>query len=74
MYELCDCGHFGGMSPNGLHESTFQKGHGQCNDCECKQFTWTKFCDANGKDLTDEQIKIEMAEVKKQRGITNDEL
>ena len=74
MYELCDCGHFGGASPNSLHQNTFQDGHGQCNECNCKQFTWTKFCDAYGKDLTDEQIKIEMTEVKRQRGITNDEL
>ena len=50
-YEMCDCGHFGGMSPeshNG-HQARFQQGHGACNNCECKQFTWIGFCTAKGE-------------------------
>lgn len=50
-YEMCDCGHFGGHSPsthNG-HQPHFQEGHGGCNNCECKQFTWVGFCNSQGK-------------------------
>ena len=45
--ELCKCGHLGGMSPNGCnsHSDRYQKGHGKCNECDCKQFTWVRFVD-----------------------------
>ena len=48
-YEMCNCGHFGGNSPNEQHQPRFQKGHGACKKCDCQQFTWTGFCDKNGK-------------------------
>jgi len=51
LFEMCDCGHFGGESPNNVHATQFQNGHGACSDCECKQFTWTCFCDENGDEL-----------------------
>ena len=51
MYELCDCGHFGGESPNNVHSDRFQHGHGGCSDCDCKQFTWKYFCDEQGAEL-----------------------
>ena len=43
--ELCKCGHLGGMSSNGLHSDRYQKGHGKCNECDCKQFTWVRVVD-----------------------------
>ena len=51
LFEMCDCGHFGGESPNNVHDDQFQHGHGACSDCDCKQFTWTCFCDENGDEL-----------------------
>ena len=47
-HEMCSCGHFGGHSPDEQHESRFQKGHGQCKECSCKQFTWVGFCNSKG--------------------------
>jgi hypothetical protein len=52
-YEMCNCGHFGGVSPdshNG-HDTRFQKGHGKCKNCECNQFTWIGFVNSKGKIL-----------------------
>jgi len=49
MYEMCECGHFGGHSPNNVHEPNFSQGHGACIRCNCKQFTWVGYCDSNGK-------------------------
>lgn len=49
-FEMCSCGHFGGESPdthNG-HNARFQKGHGNCNNCDCVQFTWVGFCSSSG--------------------------
>jgi hypothetical protein len=51
LYEMCSCGHFGGMSPNNMHNDHFQQGHGSCNDCECIKFTWVSFCDEKGDEL-----------------------
>ena len=48
---MCKCGHFGGSSPNNIHDNHFQQGHGGCNDCECEQFTWKYWCDENGEEL-----------------------
>ena len=50
---MCSCGHFGGSSPNNVHDDRFQQGHGKCNDCECVQFTWVGWCDQNGEILND---------------------
>jgi hypothetical protein len=50
-FEMCVCGHFGGESPdthNG-HNARFQKGHGNCNNCDCSQFTWIGFCNSKGE-------------------------
>lgn len=47
-YEMCMCGHFGGVSPKEQHLPRFQKGHGKCNHCNCEQFTWVGFCDEDG--------------------------
>ena len=52
-YEMCSCGHFGGSSPNNVHDDRFQQGHGKCNDCKCVQFTWVGWCDQNGEILND---------------------
>ena len=51
LFEMCDCGHFGGDSPNNVHSDRFQHGHGGCSDCDCKQFTWKHFCDEQGSEL-----------------------
>ena len=40
MFEMCTCGHFGGESPNSVHNDMYQNGHGKCNDCDCEKFTW----------------------------------
>ena len=58
LHELCTCGHTGGFSPNGAHKPRFQRGHGQCNACVCMQFTWPGWCDAKGKKLSHDNIKI----------------
>jgi hypothetical protein len=36
--EQCSCGH-----KRSQHEDRFSLGHGYCLDCNCKQFTWTKW-------------------------------
>ena len=36
--ELCYCGHL-----RSEHANRFAKGHGKCQQCECKQFTWKEF-------------------------------
>ena len=64
MFEMCECGHLGGMSPNSAHTNRFQAGHGACNDCECKQFTWIRFCNESGEEYTNSELKIELAIVK----------
>ena len=51
LFEMSKCGHFGGSSPNNIHDNHFQQGHGGCNDCECEQFTWKYWCDENGEEL-----------------------
>ncbi|SVD50147.1 uncharacterized protein METZ01_LOCUS403001 [marine metagenome] len=58
LHELCSCGHTGGFSPNGTHKTRFQKGHGQCDACDCIQFTWVGWCDTHGKKLSPNDIKI----------------
>ena len=55
MYELCECKHFGGMSPNSSHVDKIQAGHGACSECDCRQFTWVKFCNADGEDYSDKE-------------------
>ena len=67
MYEMCDCGHFGGESPNSMHIDRFQNGHGACRECKCSQFTWVGFCDAYGKPLTTDTVKQIAVELKRQR-------
>ena len=57
LHEVCDCGHFGGMSEHGEHDSHFQKGHGACNECDCVQFTWVGFHDKDGKKLSQKEVK-----------------
>ena len=49
-YEMCECGHFGGNSLHVVnsHKANFEKGHGECIDCNCDQFTWVGFCDKHG--------------------------
>ncbi len=49
-FEMCSCGHFGGSSMDivNSHKPNFQKGHGECIDCECNKFTWVGFCDKHG--------------------------
>jgi hypothetical protein len=32
------------------HKANFEKGHGECVDCNCEQFTWVAFIDKNGND------------------------
>ena len=53
VYEMCSCGHFGGISPLEAqsHNTNFPQGHGDCiqDDCSCKQFTWTGHVDKNGE-------------------------
>jgi len=68
MYEMCNCGHFGGMSPNSMHKQRYQEGHGACRECECSQFTWVGFCDAYGKSLTTDEVKKMSVELQRQRG------
>jgi hypothetical protein len=45
--EMCECGHLGGFSLDNVnsHVPNFQKGHGKCIECDCKQFTWVGFVD-----------------------------
>ena len=74
MYELCDCGHFGGMSPVSSHVNRFQAGHGECNDCECKQFTWIRFCNDNGEEYTDSELKIELNKLRYRDKLINNNL
>tara|TARA_B100000949_G_scaffold202524_1_gene191066 strand:+ start:126 stop:338 length:213 start_codon:yes stop_codon:yes gene_type:complete len=69
MYELCECKHFGGMSPNSSHVDRFQAGHGACTECDCKQFTWVKFCNSNGADYSDKELKIEINKIKIKNGV-----
>ena len=57
LHEVCSCGHFGGMSENGEHKTHFQKGHGSCSQCDCKQFTWVGFHDKNRKLLSQKEVK-----------------
>ena len=59
LHEMCQCGHFGGMSIKEDHDTHFQKGHGACNvsDCNCVQFTWVGFHDKNGKKLSQKEVK-----------------
>ena len=65
MYEMCSCGHLGGENCNGGHANRFQEGHGKCNQCNCKQFTWVKFCDKDGNDVSDEfQLKMHKQKMK----------
>jgi len=49
-FEMCSCGHFGGSSMGivNSHKTNFEKGHGECVDCECEQFTWVGFTDKHG--------------------------
>ena len=58
LYELCSCGHTGGFSPNGVHKSRLQQGHGSCKNCDCIQFTWVGWCNEQGKKLSHDSIKI----------------
>ena len=51
LLEMCDCGHYGGVSPNSVHDDRIEHGHGACSDCYCKQFTWIYFCDEKGVEL-----------------------
>ncbi len=44
--ELCECGH-----KKSEHGATLVPGHGECNRCKCKKFTWVAFLDANGNKL-----------------------
>ena len=67
MYEMCNCGHFGGMSPNSMHKQRYQEGHGACRECECSQFTWVGFCDAYGTPLSTDTVKQIAVELKRQR-------
>ena len=50
--ELCECGHLGGSSLGTFnsHKPRFERGHGECIECDCKQFTWVKFVDQDGND------------------------
>jgi len=50
--EMCECGHFGGNSHGMVnsHKANFEKGHGECVDCNCEQFTWVAFIDKHGND------------------------
>jgi hypothetical protein len=49
-FEMCVCGHFGGVSPNthNGHQTDCQIGHGECNNCPCEQFTWIGYVDSTG--------------------------
>ncbi len=49
-WEMCNCGHLGGMSPDDItqHMDHLQLGHGPCTRCGCHQFTWAGFCDRDG--------------------------
>jgi hypothetical protein len=55
------------MSPNSSHVDRIQGGHGACTECDCKQFTWVKFCNVNGEEYSDRELKIELNEIKKSR-------
>ena len=50
-WEMCECHHLGGQSPDGVteHIDHIQLGHGSCTKCNCAQFTWVGFCDRDGK-------------------------
>jgi len=65
-FEMCRCGHFGGSSPNSVHDDRYQNGHGKCNDCDCEQFTWTCFCDEHGRELESWEIKEMIPKWKKE--------
>jgi len=39
--ELCECNHL-----RSQHWDTLAKGHGACEVCKCKQFTWSGFIEA----------------------------
>lgn len=51
VFEMCSCGHFGGMSrdSHNAHEANIQAGHGKCKLCKCTWFTWVGFCNAEGE-------------------------
>ena len=52
LFEMCSCGHMGGMSPNkNAHTTQFQKGHGGYLLCDCPQFTWVGWCNAKGRKI-----------------------
>ena len=62
MYEMCDCGHLGGENCSDIsdwkairgHANMIQEGHGKCNQCNCEQYHWAKFCDKDGNDVSEE--------------------
>ena len=68
LFEMCECGHFGGSSPkiyNMHHDQkhngrTIAIGHGDCigqGVCSCDKFVWVKFCDKEGNDIDDNIMK-----------------
>jgi len=52
-WQLCECSHLGGVSPDGItqHLDHFKQddGCGRCTRCNCAQFTFIGNCDRDGK-------------------------
>ena len=41
IVEICKCGHVGGTKSDwNRHAEKHAEGHGACEDCDCKQYTW----------------------------------
>ena len=51
---LCSCGHLGD-GPNSDHGASDlgTPGHGKCNKCDCKIFSWNKFTNEYQKHLNE---------------------
>jgi len=74
IFEMCECGHFGGSSPRIYNMHNDQKhngkviaiGHGDCNAMNapnmacCHKFVWVKFCDKEGNEIDDNIMKGKM--------------
>ena len=76
MYEMCDCGHLGGENCHdandgvyGGHANMIQEGHGKCNQCNCEQYHWAKFCDKDGNDVSEEFQKQVYKQKMKELGV-----
>ena len=71
IFEMCECGHFGGSSPTiyNMHNGQTYKGkvvaigHGDCvgqGVCSCDKYVWIKFCDKEGNEIDDNIMKGKM--------------